>query len=346
MIRDRCQCKYVFSKRALLLGAALCWHDCATFWWRAQVRLTKMSSPDAAAYVLEQEKFKKHDGMEYWQYMVAGSFAGMMEHMAMFPVDTVKTRLQIARDALARKALPALLWQDGLLPLYRGIGAVGLGAGPAHAVYFTIYEIGKEKLGGNLPGHHPVAHGTAGALATVASDAVLTPMDVVKQRLQLRRSPYKGVVDCVSRMFREEGLRAFYTSYRTTVVMNVPFTAVHFATYEAAKKLLRRPGETEADEERFMTHLTAGGAAGALASAVTTPLDVVKTKLQCQGVCGSDRFQSGSVKAALRHIVRAEGTGALFRGLGPRVLFHTPAAAICWSSYEAGKSWLHHWGAE
>ena len=80
-------------------------------------------------------------------------------------------------------------------------------------------------------------------------------------------------------MLEEEGIQAFYRSYRTTLIMNVPFTAVHFATYEAAKKLL---GRRVADEDRLETHLLAGGAAGALASAVTNPMDVVKTRLQCQ----------------------------------------------------------------
>lgn len=159
---------------------------------------------------------------------------------------------------------------------------MGLGAGPAHAVYFSVYETCKRKFGGDRPGHHPAAHAAAGVVATTASDAVLTPMDVVKQRLQLNRSPYRGVRDCMVRMIREEGFGAFYASYRTTVVMNAPFTAVHFSTYEAVKKVLSEVSPENANEERIIVHVTAGGAAGALASAVTTPLDVVKTRLQCQ----------------------------------------------------------------
>ncbi|XP_043696454.1 mitoferrin-like [Telopea speciosissima] len=298
-----------------------------------------------------------HDGLRFWQFMMAGSIAGMVEHMAMFPVDTLKTRMQMlgASSAPASSSpfptqtyhhprfgrfLASIIRTEGPLGLYRGIGAMGLGAGPAHAVYFSVYEVCKEKFGGNRSGHHPLVHAASGVVATTASDAVLTPMDVVKQRLQLRSSPYSGVKDCVVRMLREEGLRAFYASYRTTIVMNAPFTAVHFATYEAVKKVLNEVSPENAREERLLVHITAGGAAGALAGAVTTPLDVVKTRLQCQGVGGADTFGSSSIRMALKQIVSKEGPQALLQGLKPRILFHAPAAAICWSTYEAMKSFL------
>jgi solute carrier family 25 iron transporter 28/37 len=287
-----------------------------------------------------------HDGLGFIQFMIAGSIAGMAEHMAMFPVDTIKTRMQALGPmgssgirapvhSTVAKAVSSIMRREGASGLYRGIGAMGLGAGPAHAVYFAVYEAAKSKLGGNLKGHHPFAHGLAGALATVASDAVITPMDVVKQRLQLRDSPYRGVVDSVQRIFKEEGVRAFYRSYPTTLVMNVPFTAVHFSTYEAVKRMLGQ----SAGEERLLTHVVAGGAAGALASGVTTPLDVVKTRLQTQGVT-CRQYNSSNVFKTMGLIVREEGAKALWRGWRPRMMFHTPAAAICWSTYEAGKTFL------
>ncbi|XP_057474894.1 uncharacterized protein LOC130763001 isoform X1 [Actinidia eriantha] len=285
-----------------------------------------------------------HDGLYFWQFMIAGSIAGSVEHMAMFPVDTIKTRMQALgscpiKSVGLRQALGSILKTEGPAGLYRGIGAMALGAGPSHAVYFSVYEFCKEAFSGGNP-NNSAAHASAGVAATVASDAVLTPMDMVKQRLQLSRSPYNGVFDCVKRVVREEGFGAFYTSYRTTVLMNAPFTAVHFATYEAAKSGLTEISPESASDERWVVHATAGAAAGAAAAAVTTPFDVVKTQLQCQGVCGCDRFISSSIRDVFQTIVKKDGYRGLMRGWMPRMLFHAPAAAICWSTYEAGKSFF------
>lgn len=292
-----------------------------------------------------------HDGLRFSQFMIAGSVAGMVEHMAMFPLDTLKTRMQMAKEAhgathsLVGRTFASILKAEGAWGLYRGIGAMALGAGPAHAVYFSVYEVCKEKLGGNRPGYHPLAHGAAGIFATIASDAVLTPMDVVKQRLQLPGNAYKGIVDCIQKTLKDEGIKALYASYRTTVIMNAPYTATHFATYEAAKAGLKRVWPEKTNEENVFVHLTAGGAAGAVASIVTTPLDVVKTRLQCQGVNGAERFGSNSISDVVRSIVQKEGPRGLLRGMKPRVLFYTPAAAICWSTYEATKKFLQRLNA-
>lgn len=69
--------------------------------------------------------------------------------------------------------------------------------------YFSVYEWAKRVMGVNEPGHHPVAAAASGVCATVLHDAVLTPLDSVKQRLQL--GYYRGVLDCVQSMIREEG---------------------------------------------------------------------------------------------------------------------------------------------
>ena len=273
--------------------------------------------------------------------MVAGAAAGMVEHLSMYPIDTIKTRMQALSQPGAQLsnstllALRTVVRREGMLGLYKGFNAMAWGVGPAHAVYFATYEGAKEALGGNQPGHQVLATGAAGALATVAADAVMTPLDVVKQRLQLANTPYKGMLDCFVKMLKHEGPGAFYRSYQTTLVMNIPFTAVHFATYESSKLSLNM-GE---EDEGIGVQMTAGGLAGGAAAAITNPLDVAKTRLQTEGVSSKTRY-GGGVSGVLRQIYREEGLGGLMRGLRPRVMFHVPAAAVCWATYEYGKALL------
>lgn len=69
--------------------------------------------------------------------------------------------------------------------------------------------------------------------------------------------------------------------------MNVPFTAIHFATYESCKKLLALH-----EDESLAVQLAAGGTAGGVSAALTTPLDVVKTRLQLEGVNSATRYRT------------------------------------------------------
>ena len=74
------------------------------------------------------------------------------------------------------------------------------------------------------------------------------------------------------------------------LIMNIPFTAIHFATYESCKKLLALQ-----EDESLAVQLAAGGTAGGVSAALTTPLDVVKTRLQLEGVNSATRYQSTAV---------------------------------------------------
>lgn len=72
----------------------------------------------------------------------------------------------------------------------------------------------------------------SGAVATLIHDAVSNPTEVIKQRMQMYNSSYKSVIACMKGVYKNEGIKAFYRSYSTQLVMNIPHQTIHFATYE------------------------------------------------------------------------------------------------------------------
>lgn len=69
-------------------------------------------------------------------------------------------------------------------------------------------------------------------------------------------------------------------------------------------------------------------------------------RLILQGVCGCERFTTSSIGEVFRVIVKRDGYTGLMRGWTARMLFHAPAAAICWSTYEAAKSFFQRLNEE
>ncbi|KAL3108481.1 hypothetical protein niasHT_015403 [Heterodera trifolii] len=283
-----------------------------------------------------------------WVHLAAGAAAGMAEHCVMFPLDSVKTRLQSlcpcpeSTCPTPIHGVASMVRREGFWRTFRGVNAVAAGSVPAHALYFTVYEKFKSSLTGNTHGHsNSLSYALAGMAATVVHDLVMNPAEVVKQRMQMLYSPYGGSLECVRCIFRNEGIAAFYRSYSTQLFMNVPFQAVHFVCYEFWQEQFNR--ERKYDPT---SHLVSGGLAGGLAAAVTNPLDCVKTVLNTQQSPQpvidkrSLLYLKGSYNGildAISSIYSTRGFAGFLVGLHARVLYQMPSAALSWSVYELFK---------
>ncbi|XP_031732966.1 mitoferrin-2-like [Anarrhichthys ocellatus] len=289
-------------------------------------------------------------------HMLAGSVAGIMEHCLMYPIDCVKTRMQSlhpepgARYRNVMDALQQIVRTEGVWRPIRGVNVLAVGAGPAHALYFASYEKIKFSLSDTIhPGANShFANGVAGCMATVLHDVIMNPAEVVKQRMQMFNSPYRGVLHCAASLLRHDGPAAFYRSFTTQLTMNVPFQALHFMTYEYLQELLNPHRQYNPS-----SHVVSGALAGALAAAITTPLDVCKTLLNTQeaqaihviraeaataggaavGASAGVRHISG-LGEAFRTVYRMGGAPAFFKGGQARIIYQMPSTAISWSVYE------------
>ncbi|KRX92611.1 Mitoferrin [Trichinella pseudospiralis] len=277
----------------------------------------------------EYEELPTHS---LYVHLLAGAAAGTMEHCLFYPIDSVKTRMQSlcrcpeqsCRTPVA--GLFSMVRREGFLRSLRGINAIATGSVPAHALYFTVYEKSKLVLTNGHLSSNSFAPGIAGILATLVHDAVMNPVEVIKQRMQVWGSPYKSSIECAKCVYNREGVCAFYRSYSTQLLMNIPFQVIHFLTYEQAQQRLNPKRLYDPK-----SHVISGAVAGGLAAAATTPLDVCKTALNTQPKdalhCRKSLYGIGD---AVRAIYACKGFNGFWSGLQARVLFQVPTTAMTW----------------
>lgn len=273
----------------------------------------------------------------------AGAVAGVAEHCVMYPVDLVKTRMQsLCCEKQHRvgiyRMLSTMIKEEGKFRPLRGVNAMMAGAGPAHAMYFGCLEKGKTIATSMKVAPH-VGDGVAAVFATCLHDAVMTPAEVVKQRMQMCCSPYASSWDCTRTVYNSEGLRAFYRSYATALSMNIPYQIAMVVTYGMVQRSTNpekayKPG----------VHFLAGAVAGGVASTVTMPLDVCKTLLNTQESAVLHALKKQEVRGffnAFKAVYAMAGIRGYFHGLTPRILYQAPSTAISWSVYEFFKHYLN-----
>jgi len=316
---------------------------------------------DADSEVRQFEWEERDENTPFVDHAIAGSCAGVMEHLSMYPIDTVKTQMQASSMGSqgVRRTVAELVRSRGLLGLFRGSTAIGAGCVPAHVGLFGTYELARDRLMDPSTGDvQPIAAAAAGAAGTVVHDMIITPADVVKQRMQL--GLYGSAMECYGSIWVREGPRAFYLSLPATLAMNIPYTGLLVASNEVLKEVLHL-GETTtmADAPGYFF---SAGVSGAFAGALTLPFDVVKTRLQTQGgvmrgplaadVLGVLAGRSTPVLpytgiwSVVRAISREEGFRGFFRGITPRVMLAMPSAAMCWGTYESVRTLLRLGRAE
>lgn len=199
----------------------------------------------------------------------------------------------------------------------------------ASALFVGVYEPAKQKLLRMFPENlSAFAHLTAGAIGGIAASFVRVPTEVVKQRMQTGQ--FTSASNAVRFIASKEGLRGFYAGYGSFLLRDLPFDAIQFCLYEqirlgymlAARRNLNDP-----------ENAIIGAFAGALTGAITTPLDVIKTRLMVQGPAN----QYKGIVDCVQTIIKEEGPSAFLKGIGPRVLWIGIGGSIFFGVLESTK---------
>ncbi|KII95561.1 hypothetical protein PLICRDRAFT_34456 [Plicaturopsis crispa FD-325 SS-3] len=286
-------------------------------------------------------------------HITAGGIAGAMEALTCQPLDTIKVRMQLSKSGRtpgtkARGFIATGAWivqRETPLALYKGLGAVLSGIVPKMAIRFASFEAYKGWLSDKTTGKTSVGNIFLSGLAagTTEAVAVVTPMEVVKIRLQaqqhsladpLEAPRYRNAGHAVYTIVREEGISALYRGVSLTALRQATNQGANFTAYQEIKALAYKfQPELNGSELPSYQHMLIGLVSGAMGPFSNAPIDTIKTRLQkAPAMPGTTAFQR--IATIAREMWRQEGVSSFYKGITPRVLRVAPGQAIVFAVYE------------
>ncbi|GJJ77950.1 mitochondrial ornithine carrier protein [Entomortierella parvispora] len=312
-----------------------------------------------------------------------GSLAGVAGKFVEFPFDTVKVRLQTQPlDHPIFKGpfdcFRQTVRNEGFLGLYNGLSSPLVGAMLENAVLFVGYRRAQDMLRefvavpdqNAVPGAEPAPLSIpmlclSGGISGVFASMVLTPVELVKCKLQVQqighlytkdptkgpapKALHSGPLSVIKHIYTQHGLRGFYLGHFPTFLRETGGGAAWFGSYEAvcrlliAREQLTAPlGKTVTQSDLTAPHLMfAGALAGMAYNFILFPADCIKSHMQTQDELRSHaraghggQFMRQGFMATGKEIFRSEGLRGLYRGCGITVARSAPSSAVIFLTYE------------
>ncbi|KAK7199614.1 mitochondrial carrier protein [Novymonas esmeraldas] len=294
--------------------------------------------------------------------LVAGACAGLFVDLSLYPIDTVKTRIQSKEGFLA---------SGGFRNVYKGLSAVAVGSVPGGAAFFFGYDTAKDVLLSTTASRRAVGSSddvvapmSASVLACQAAAAmcgesfaccIRVPVEMVKQQMQaghhssigaaLRHvtnnaAPAAAAAEVPTRV-RLSGVHHLFRGMPIMLLRELPFSVIQMSLYESLK------AKMHASEHHPYASLglpVCGAFSGGCAAFLTTPLDVVKTRIMLF------RHTPGQQRVGIRYVVdelireparpgdRFGYPQRFFRGASTRVLWISLGGGIFFGTYEFVKA--------
>jgi solute carrier family 25 aspartate/glutamate transporter 12/13 len=285
-----------------------------------------------------------HDVLESAHHFALGSLAGAFGAFMVYPIDLVKTRMQNQRGGAVGQVLyknsldcaKKVIKNEGFKGLYSGVLPQLVGVAPEKAIKLTVNDLVRGKFTDKATGQialpwEILAGGAAGGCQVVFTN----PLEIVKIRLQVQGEIAKTAEGAAPRrsamwIVRNLGLMGLYKGASACLLRDVPFSAIYFPTYSHLKRDFF--GESPQKSLGVLQMLTAGAIAGMPAAYLTTPCDVIKTRLQVEARKGEATYTG--LRHAAKTIWKEEGFRAFFKGGPARIMRSSPQFGFTLAGYE------------
>ncbi|KAK4128721.1 mitochondrial carrier [Parathielavia appendiculata] len=298
-----------------------------------------------------------------------GSIAGVVGKYIEYPFDTVKVRLQSQPDQLPlqykgpvdcfRQSIRA----DGFLGLYRGISAPLIGAALENSSLFFWERLGRAAIyaSGYATREQPLplsALWMTGAFSGAMTSLVLTPVELVKCKIQVPAKTGDGVVRAplkpaavIKDIWRHQGWRGFWHGQLGTLIRESGGCAAWFGSKETVSKFFRewneRSARTEEEREKVRAadalplwqQAVAGATAGMSYNFLFFPADTVKSRMQTTPI-GESAAPQKTFARETAALWKQAGLKGFYRGCGITVLRSVPSSAFIFMVYDGLKKYF------
>ncbi|KAM3724368.1 Mitochondrial S-adenosylmethionine carrier protein [Dirofilaria immitis] len=243
--------------------------------------------------------------------LFCGAIAGLVVDLTLYPLDTIKTRLQSSEGFAAA---------GGLRNIYRGMGSIFFGSAPSAALFFSSYNMLKQ-----LAGKESVAvNAGAAGFSEVVACVIRVPTELVKQRAQAKHIHHLRII-CRT-IYNRSGFLGFYQGFFSTVSREIPFSLIEFPLWEVLKQKVTRFRRRQCTP---FESATCGSISGSIAAAISTPFDVVKTQTML-----NENISRPGIAATLAKLWRTSGYRGLYAGILPRSTWMGIGGFVFFGAYE------------
>ncbi|WVQ79740.1 hypothetical protein IAT38_001840 [Cryptococcus sp. DSM 104549] len=290
-------------------------------------------------------------------HLMSGALSGLSSAIVLQPLDLLKTRLQQstvdtpgAKGRRIRNVVRQVLRDDGISGLWRGTVPTLARNVPGVAIYFYSLSAIRDRLSlipyfaitvpAPLPGSttnlRPGKQSAivklssggnllAGAVGRTSVGFILSPITVVKARFESNRyKSYHSITGALASIYRTHGIKGFFQGFTATAARDAPYAGLYLVFYEKWKEFAGKiPGIPNA-----ALYSGSGVVAAMLATIITSPADVVKTRMQVNPI------EHPTIRQAITRVISERGAMGFFSGTSLRISRKAASGAIGWTVYE------------
>eukprot|EP00475_Leptophrys_vorax_P039187 TRINITY_DN7035_c0_g1_i1.p1 TRINITY_DN7035_c0_g1~~TRINITY_DN7035_c0_g1_i1.p1 ORF type:complete len:321 (-),score=84.25 TRINITY_DN7035_c0_g1_i1:43-1005(-) len=289
-------------------------------------------------------KYRKHEEVlehPLYQQLILGGVSSALSILITNPIDVVKCRLQLQHTSpnaeykgMIRGGIH-MVREEGVSSLYKGLEPALWRSFSYSAVRFGLYENFRDGLFGNLFGEKGAGSSasftvkvlsgiTAGSIAA----AVGNPFELIKVRMQAKGTlPFNNTLQGIAHIAKSEGITGLWKGLIPNVGRSAMLTASQMAVYDQAKNSIKLHLKLE---EGLSLHFLSAMLAGVVTTTITSPFDVVKTRV----MQNPEAYGGGKTLQCFKDLIAQEGAMGVFKGWVPNYTRLGPQTLIIFMVYE------------